>query len=59
MLGEEVITTTALLVRVDVVVVDTVVVVLVVEVLGMGVVSVLLGIKVGFWTTKVPMDGLR
>ena len=58
MLGEEVITTTALLVRADVVVVDTVVVV-VVEVLGIGVVSVLLGIKVGFWTTKVPMDGLR
>ena len=58
MLGEEVITTTALLVRVDVVVVDTVVVVAV-EVLGIGVVSVLLGIKVGFWTTKVPMDGLR
>ena len=57
MLGEEVITTTALLVRADVVVVDTVVVV--VEVLGIGVVSVLLGIKVGFWTTKVPMDGLR
>ena len=58
MLGEEVITTTALLVRADVVVVDTVVVV-VVEVLGIGVVSVLLEIKVGFWTTKVPMDGLR
>ena len=57
MLGEEdVITTTVLLLRV-VVVVDTVVVV-VDEVLGIGVVSVLLGIKVGFGTTKVPMEGL-
>ena len=59
MLGkEEVITTIVLLLRVDVVV-DTVVVVVVVEVLGIGVVSVLLGLKVGVWTTKVPMDGLR
>ena len=57
MLGEEETTTIVLLLLADVVV-DNVVVVEVVLGIEGGAVSVLLGIKVGFGTAKVPMAGL-